>query len=124
MTVNPRRALDLNINASLEFLKLVMPKRISAMNRGTDEGLLDVEKLEKIPSRRRPAEEWTGYRLRIPHEFAVRLMPWWVWRRIAKKKRAEGKIIPRDPKGKVLTGLQDLERGDEIWSKLYCNFVV
>jgi len=115
MTVNPQRALDLNVNASLEFLKLVMPARISSMNRGTAEGLLDVEKLEKIPSHRRPDEEWTGFRLRIPHEYGIRLTPKWIRRRMATKIRAEGKSIPRDPKGKALVGLQDLEGGDEIW---------
>ena len=32
MIVNPRRAIDLNIEASLEFLKCVVPARIAAMN--------------------------------------------------------------------------------------------
>ncbi|KAG9242444.1 platelet-activating factor acetylhydrolase, isoform II-domain-containing protein [Calycina marina] len=115
MTVNSQRALDLNINASLEFLRLVMPATTSSMNRGTDEGLLDVQQLEKIPSHRRPTEEWTGFRLRIPHEAAVRLTPHWIRRHRAKKLRAEGKVVPRDPKGKALVGLQDLEGGDEVW---------
>lgn len=84
------------------------------MNRGTDEGLLDVEKLEKIPSHKRPDEEWTGYRLRIPHEYAIRLTPKWIRRRVAEK-NSGGKKVPRDPKGKALVGLQDLEEGDEIW---------
>ena len=34
---------------------------------------------------------------------------------MASRKRAEGKAIARDPKGKALVGLQDLEGGDEIW---------
>jgi platelet-activating factor acetylhydrolase len=114
MTVNPRRALDLNINASLEFLKLVMPKRLASMNRGTDEGLLKVEKLEKIPSQRRPEEGYIGVRLRIPHEFLMRATPHWV-RRILVKKRLGGKEVSRDPDGRPLEGLQDLEEGGEIW---------
>jgi len=114
MTVNPRRALDLNINASLEFLKLVMPKRISAMNRGTDERLLDVEKLEKIPSRNRPADSGIGMRLHIPNEFLVRVMGRGL-RRLMVKKRLDGKEAPKDPDGHRLEGLQDLEDGGEVW---------
>lgn len=113
MTVNPRRALDLNINASLEFLKLVMPARISTMNRGTNENLLKVEKLERIPSRRRPAQSWMGVRLKIPHEFGQRiLLP---QLRVAYAKKLTGKDVKRDPNGKPMAGLQDFEKGSEIW---------
>lgn len=127
MTVNPRRAIDLNINASLEFLKMVMPKRISAMNRGTNEGLLEVEQLDELPDVHQPKQKYIAGRLRIPHELRVRLMPQFI-RRYTKqkaKKIQEGvglgdkngkKInIATDPQGKLLPGLEDLEIGEEIW---------
>lgn len=57
MIVNPRRAIDLNINASLEFLKQVMPARISEMNRGTKEHLLEVSTLDKLPSEHRLSDK-------------------------------------------------------------------
>ncbi|TVY76049.1 Platelet-activating factor acetylhydrolase, partial [Lachnellula suecica] len=108
MTVNPRRAIDLNINASLEFLKLVMPDRISNMNRGTDEGLLKVEKLDKLPTEHAPNDKWTAVRLRIPHEFRIRVTPHWV-RRYKRKKAEEKDGLPRDLSGNVLEGLEDLK---------------
>ena len=107
MTVNPQRALDLNINASLEFLKEVMPARISAMNRGTNEHLLEVSTLDKLPDLHKPPEKYTAVRLRIPHELRVRMTPQW-----ARKSRGEK---PRDPNGRVLQGLEDLEPGEEVW---------
>jgi len=75
MTVNPQRAIDLNINASLEFLKLVMPTRISAMNRGDNEGLLGVDTISELPLDHKPKSKWTGKRLRIPHELTNRMTP-------------------------------------------------
>jgi len=116
MTVNPRRAIDLNINASLEFLKIVMPARISAMNRGTNEHLLEVRTLEKLPSEHRPNQKWTAMRLRIPHEMRIRLRPQ-LFRRHERKKRRKSmsKHLPTDPQGNVLEGLEDLQLGEEIW---------
>ncbi|KAF8860047.1 hypothetical protein BDZ45DRAFT_688694 [Acephala macrosclerotiorum] len=116
MTVNPRRAIDLNINASLEFLKLVMPDRISAMNRGTNEHLLEVSTLDKLPEEHRPSDKWTAVRLHIPHELRIRLTPQWVRRYARNKRRKDAeKKLPRDPRGHVLEGLEDLELGEEIW---------
>lgn len=116
MTVNPRRAIDLNINTSLEFLKLVMPDRISAMNRGSNEHLLEVSTLDKLPQEHRPSDKWTAVRLHIPHELRIRLTPQWVRRFARKKARHDATSrLPRDPRGHVLEGLQDLELGEEIW---------
>ena len=116
MTVNPRRAIDLNINASLEFLKKVMPARISAMNRGTNEHLLDVATLNKLPSDHRPEHKYMAMRLRIPHEFRARLTPRWLrkytWDDNLKLQK---KVLPRTPTGTVLAGLEALEMGDEVW---------
>lgn len=116
MTVNPRRAIDLNINASLEFLKLVMPDRISAMNRGTNEHLLDVSMLDELPEERRPENKWTAVRLQIPHEMALRLRPHWLRKheRLGRKKNKDFQL-PTDPMGNVLAGLEYIEPGQEIW---------
>lgn len=116
MTVNPRRAIDLNINASLEFLKLVMPDRISAMNRGSNEHLLEVSTLDKLPEDHRPSDKWTAVRLHIPHELRIRLTPQWVRHTARNKTRQDAKNrLPRDPRGHILEGLEDLELGEEIW---------
>jgi platelet-activating factor acetylhydrolase len=117
MTCNPRRAIDLNINASLEFLKAVMPRQISTMNRGTNEHLLEVSTLDMLPGDHRPVEKWTAVRLRIPHEMRMRLTPQWVRKRKrVKSGRGKALRLPRDPMGNVLEGLEDFEGpGEEIW---------
>lgn len=115
MTVNPRRAIDLNINASLEFLREVMPARISAMNRGTNEHLLSVNALDKLPSERRPEQKYVAVRLKIPHEARVRMTPRWVRRRARTKRVKDGEMLPTDPAGRVMVDLQDLQPGEEIW---------
>ncbi len=76
MTVNLRRAIDLNVNASLEFLKIAMPDTKSWTNRGTSGHLLDVLTLDELPEDNKPRDEkWIAMRLRIPHELGLRLTP-------------------------------------------------
>jgi platelet-activating factor acetylhydrolase len=115
-TVNPRRAIDLNVNASLEFLKQVMPARISAMNHGTNEHLLEITTLEKLPEEHKPSDKYTAMRLHIPHETRIRLTPQWA-RRYARSKKAKEKNLsmPRDPNGKFLDELMDIQAGEEVW---------
>ena len=76
-TVHPQRAIDLNISASLEFLRLVAPDAgagKSLINRAmTDEGLLHTELLEEVPNEHRPTDQWIAARLKVPHEFRTRL---------------------------------------------------
>lgn len=116
MTVNPRRAIDLNINASLEFLKIVMPARISAMNRGTDEHLLEVRALDELPTEHQPSTKWTAVRLQIPHELRMRMTPSFVRHRARVKRRDSfAKHLPKDGHGKILEGLEDYELGEEVW---------
>jgi platelet-activating factor acetylhydrolase len=116
MTANPQRAIDLNINASLEFLKIVMPARISAMNRGTNEHLLEISTLEKLPEDHRPNQKYTAVRLRIPHEMRIRLTPQWARSYVRHKKdKVKNRSKPKDPSGNVLEGLEDLEVGEEVW---------
>ncbi len=116
MTVNPQRAIDLNINASLEFLKQVMPARMSAMNRGTNEHLLETSTLDNLPEEHRPPEKYTAMRLYIPHEMMIRVTPRWLRRLVRdRKEKAKNLSRPRDPNGKILDGLEEVEVGQEIW---------
>ncbi|KAF1355950.1 hypothetical protein EJ07DRAFT_157938 [Lizonia empirigonia] len=76
-TVNPQRAIDLNVSTSLEFLRLVAPDAgagKSMINRCmTGEGLLQTELLEEVPNEHRPTDQWIAARLKVPHEFRTRL---------------------------------------------------
>ncbi|KAF2435399.1 hypothetical protein EJ08DRAFT_656408 [Tothia fuscella] len=76
MTANPQRAIDLNIGASLEFLKAVMKGRSAIITRTMrDEGILQIPTLEKVLTERRPASKWTAVRLKILHQFRQRVVP-------------------------------------------------
>jgi len=77
-TANPRRALDLHINASLEFLRLISPAKTSAVSHAfPDEKLLmeDVSLLDQIPEiqKHMPAEKYTAAKLKIRHEWVHRM---------------------------------------------------
>ncbi|KAK3621883.1 hypothetical protein LTR56_014987 [Elasticomyces elasticus] len=105
MVANPFRALDLNINASLEFLHKVLPIELAQVNRAyKNEGLLESEPspLNRIPSiqMHRPDEQYTAARLKIKHESVYRLSP----KLYRKLKRREAEKKGRRP-----------ETGDEIW---------
>jgi len=102
-TVHPQRAIDLNISASLEFLRTVAPDAgagKSLINRSmTDEGLLNTDLLEDVPSEHRPTDQWIAARLKVPHEFRTRLTAG--VERHFKKKNDKGQTI--------------YSTGDEIW---------
>ncbi|KAK0841622.1 hypothetical protein LTR03_009763 [Friedmanniomyces endolithicus] len=105
MVANPRRALDLNINASLEFLALVLPQNLAQVNRAyKNEGLLETEPhpLEHIPSiqMHRPNEKYVAARLQIKHESLFRLSPK-LYRKLKRRKAAKEGRRP--------------ETGDEVW---------
>jgi platelet-activating factor acetylhydrolase len=97
MTVNPKRALDLNIGASLEFLKHVMSDRSAIIRRTMkDEGILEVSPLDEMPIERRPASKWTAVRLKIPHEFRRRLVP-----KLERKLRRKNKDFNFEPENEI-----------------------
>ncbi|GIZ39670.1 hypothetical protein CKM354_000304500 [Cercospora kikuchii] len=106
MTADPQRALDLNINASLEFLNQVLPKDMAMVNRAFDnEKLLEqpLNPLERIATnlQHKPKDEkWLAARLRIPHEWLYRLSP----KLFRHLRRAEDKRQGKEP-----------EPGDEVW---------
>lgn len=105
MIANPQRALDININASLEFLGSVLPSDMAQVNRAyKNEGLLesDLSPLDRIPSSQlhRPKDEWVAARLRINHEWMYRISPK-LFRRLKRRKAQK-------------EGRED-ETGAEIW---------
>lgn len=116
-TANPHRAILLHINASLEFLKLVMPENMSTMISKANGELLKITPLDKLPDEHRPTNEKSvAIRLHIPHEITLRLKPR-IIRRHVRHKRAKqaGKALPIDLRGKELDALQDLGIGEEVW---------
>ena len=105
MTANPKRALDLNINASLEFLSHVLPADLAQVNRAwPNEKLLDsnASPLDRIPSTQlhRPRDDLVAVRLRIRHEWLYRISPK-LFRRVRRKQNERRGKPP--------------ETGDEIW---------
>ncbi|KAF7184995.1 putative phospholipase A2 [Pseudocercospora fuligena] len=109
MVANPRRALDLNINASLEFLDQTLPEDLAIVNRAyKNENLLEAElsPLEKIPTNQmhKPKEKYIAARLKIRHEWVYRISP----KLFRALKRKDAKRHGRSP-----------QLGDEIW--LHCK---
>jgi platelet-activating factor acetylhydrolase len=89
---DPQRAIDLNINASLEFLSHVLPERMAQVSRAyRNEDLLKSHPrpLESISEAElhRPSDKWVGARIRIQHETVFRISPK-LFRKI-KRHRAE-----------------------------------
>ncbi|KAF2713638.1 hypothetical protein K504DRAFT_488000 [Pleomassaria siparia CBS 279.74] len=76
-TVHPQRAIDLNISASLEFLRDV----ITLEGAGkpiierclSDEGLLQVKALDKVPNDQKPDDQHIAAKLKVANEFKTRL---------------------------------------------------
>ncbi|OJD29921.1 platelet-activating factor acetylhydrolase protein [Diplodia corticola] len=127
-TANPRRAMDLNIDTSLEFLLRVLPaahtngliRRVLGAAKGTTaEGgvmVLDAPVQEEVPDVRRPEEKWIGGRLRVPNEFRSRLLP----KLVRKVKRQRGRMREDGEGGGV--GESEEERGawGEVWMHEKC----
>ncbi|RAR01732.1 platelet-activating factor acetylhydrolase [Stemphylium lycopersici] len=76
-TVNPERAIDLNVSTSLEFLRLVTPdigRGKSIISRCmTDEHILQTPLMEETPNEHRPNDQWIAARLRVDNEFRTRM---------------------------------------------------
>lgn len=115
-TVNPLRALYLTVAPTLEFLKLTLPASHRADELWLDEGILksipamaDGPDDEAALRGHRPDEKWVGVRLKVDHEFSLRIKSW-----LRRKKRA---LTPgsRGPEEEHSSGLADWEKGDEIF---------
>jgi len=98
-TVHPQRAIDLNISASLEFLRDVTSGAGKSIIQRclTDEELLQTHPLEQVPDDHKPNDEWIAARLKIPHEFRTRLAT----------------SLQRKLKRKIKHGMHSV--GDEVW---------
>ncbi|KAF3220435.1 hypothetical protein TWF106_006761 [Orbilia oligospora] len=77
-SADPERAIDININASLEFLKRVMPANIAKWNRVDEEGLLDVRVMsweDENRFERRPTESGIAKTLKAQKGLRSRIQP-------------------------------------------------
>ena len=72
-TMEPHRAIEINIRASLEFLQRVLPERISAVERASKSaGLLDAEILDEMPTQGKPLRpNHLALRIRRPNRFVA-----------------------------------------------------
>jgi platelet-activating factor acetylhydrolase len=77
MTVNPKRAVDLNVGASLEFLQLIRKERALIIDRTMKaEGLLQLDVIDEVPEDHRPAQErHLALKIEVPHQFKARALP-------------------------------------------------
>ncbi len=75
-TINPRRAIDVNITASLQFLAQVMPRPIAPFHRCLEsENFLEQPCVSELPTEHKPDEKWMAVRLKVPHEARSRMLP-------------------------------------------------
>ncbi|KAI0144601.1 hypothetical protein GGR57DRAFT_327155 [Xylariaceae sp. FL1272] len=111
--VDPRRAVQLTVNSSLEFLKKILPsEQTHGASSWPDEDILQTKTLiaKEVPAGYKPSEKWIGARLRIPHEFRLRVMRFF---------RRPSTSAPTDVEGKPLRGVVDFARGEEVW--MHCS---
>lgn len=75
-TLQPQRAIDLSVSASLEFLSQAMPQQLAPLHRSLQsEGILERPCIEALPTEHRPDQKWMATRLKLKHEFRGRMMP-------------------------------------------------
>lgn len=72
--MDPIRAIDLNIDASLDFLsRVIHNQQLPFRAVLPTKKLLDIPLTDELPVEHQPKEKWTAVRLRIPHEMTKRL---------------------------------------------------
>ncbi|KAL7620725.1 hypothetical protein AAE478_009723 [Parahypoxylon ruwenzoriense] len=115
--VNPRRAVYLTVNSSLEFLNRVLPPELTAGNAWIDEGILQTKVLAEgeLPREHRPDDKWMASRLRIPNELWLRMSSWYRW-------RDKPPVVATDINGKLLLGLVNFAPGSEVWMHFSPNW--
>lgn len=96
-TMDPVRAIDINIDASMDFLSRVMPadlqceqpfrRRLGARRKK----LLDTAVLRDVPTEHRPSQRWVAVRLKIENETIKRLTPG-IRKRYVEKLKREGEV--------------------------------
>ena len=93
-TMEHTRAIDLNIDASLDFLSRVLPLKDMPFHRlRRDKNLLDLPCLDQMPTEHQPSKKYMALRLKIEHE---------TW------KRVRGKTRHRDWKKKLAAGQEEV----------------
>lgn len=112
--VDPKRAIQLHVESALEFLSLTLPEQQHARFSKAwpfEEGLLapTAGTANEVSLDFRPNDKWVAARLKIPHEFRLRVRAW------AKRRIQPGPDIPRDERGKPLAGLVNWGAGNEVW---------
>ncbi|KAI1455904.1 platelet-activating factor acetylhydrolase, isoform II-domain-containing protein [Annulohypoxylon moriforme] len=108
--VNPRRAVYLTVNSSLEFLSRVLPLEFISGNAWVNEGILQTKVLtaDELPPEHRPDDKWTASRLRIPNELRLRAIHWI-------RRRPKASTVATDIKGRPLKSLANYALGSEVW---------
>lgn len=78
-TMDPIRAIDINIDASLDFLSRVLPESLQPFRHTLGykqfKRLLDLPLLTEMPTEHMPRKRWIAVRLRIRHEMWKRARP-------------------------------------------------
>lgn len=121
--INPLRGIYLTIAPSLEFLKIVLPPAQTTCydtSGWVDEGLLRNSRPDsEIDLEHKPDDKWIAARLKIRHEFKLRLQRWW---KASWCGRGKGgtvpEDVPRDKEGRPLFGLKTWGPGEEMWVHL------
>lgn len=117
--IHHSRGIYLTIAPTLEFLKIVLPpaQTTSYDTSGwVDEGLLrNSSPVGEVPVDYKPDEKWIAARLKIRHEFALRLKRWWHTTWYGRRKATAPAEVPRDTEGNPLYGLQTWGPGEEVW---------
>jgi platelet-activating factor acetylhydrolase len=72
--MDPIRAIDLNVDASLDFLsRVIHNQKLPFLAVLPRKKLLDIPLTDELPNEHQPKEKWTAVRLRITHETTKRL---------------------------------------------------
>ncbi|KAI1334350.1 platelet-activating factor acetylhydrolase, isoform II-domain-containing protein [Xylariaceae sp. FL0016] len=108
--VHPRRAIQLTVGSSLEYLRCVLPPEQVPNECWPHEGILRTGSFvgSDVPRDHRPDSKWMAARLKIPNELRLRLSS--VFRA-----KPDSSDIARDTKGRPLIGLGCVEPGKEVW---------
>lgn len=77
MTMDPVRAIDVNIDASLDFLSRTLHfDEEQAWRRNLPaKKLLDLEVTKTMPTEHKPNKKWVAVRLKVQHEGRKRMVP-------------------------------------------------
>lgn len=81
MTMSPIRAIDVNMDASLDFLDRTLhldgekPEQQAFRRNLPAKKLLDIDLVGEMPTEHKPKPRWTAMRLRVKHEGRKRLKP-------------------------------------------------